>query len=171
MTGFDSSNSNLISKLDSKSNPRLDPNSNSEEIGLAFSHYHSKIGPKFIKIMFDYSKFDSLTQYNILQDSISTHSERVLFSQKDKKGLKYRFYTRKIRIFDSKARGGVQKLSLVLIFPESVSMWSYNLDEITEKIKESLLISKNIEKILLKWYNFFNKTPEKDKNDKKFIMC
>ena len=46
------------------------------EIGVALSHYHHKLGPQFVGINGPLAKnFDSINQYNILQDSISSRSE------------------------------------------------------------------------------------------------
>ncbi|MHA1563073.1 MAG: hypothetical protein ACTSPA_13225 [Promethearchaeota archaeon] len=42
------------------------------EIGIAVSHYHSKLGPMFLATQFNFDLFDRITQYNILQDSISS---------------------------------------------------------------------------------------------------
>ena len=82
------------------------------EIGIALSQYHHKLGPRFVEIFGPLSNsFDSVTQYNVLQDSITIRSTDLALYVRDKFENPYICRIRKIKIQDSVARGGVQRYS------------------------------------------------------------
>ena len=98
-----------------------------KEIGLAISHYHHKLGPRFVGISYDFTHFDSLTQYNILQDSISSRSEELALFLENKNLQKYIIHIKKIKILDPSARGGVQRYAVVLFIPAAVNNLQVNI--------------------------------------------
>lgn len=125
------------------------------EIGLAISHYHHKLGPRFVGISYDFTHFDSLTQYNILQDSISSRSEELALFLTNKKSKKYIIHIKKIKILDPTARGGVQRYAVVLFIPASVEL-QVNINDVAEDFKEKLSMGENIENILRAWHTLIN---------------
>ncbi len=127
------------------------------EIGLAISHYHHKLGPRFVGISYDFTNFDSLAQYNILQDSISSRSEELALFLTNKKSQKYIIHIKKIKILDPTARGGVQRYAVVLFIPAAIDLHlQVNINDVAEDFKEKLSMGENIENILRAWHTLIN---------------
>ena len=125
------------------------------EIGLAISHYHHKLGPRFVGISYDFARFDSLAQYNILQDSISSRSEELALFIENKKSKKYIIHIKKIKVLDPAARGGVQRYAVVLFIPAEINL-QINISDVAEDFKEKLSIGENIENVLRAWHTLIN---------------
>ena len=126
------------------------------EIGIALSHYHHKLGPQFVGISFDFTPFDNISQYNILQDSISSRSENIALFLDNKEGTPYTIHIKKIKILDPLARGGVQRYAIVLLTPSNLSKFEFNLDEIAEDLIEKISQGANINQALKAWYTLLN---------------
>lgn len=127
------------------------------EIGLAISHYHHKLGPRFVGISYDFTNFDSLAQYNILQDSISSRSEELALFIENKSSQKYIIHIKKIKILDPAARGGVQRYAVVLFIPAAVDLHlQVNISDVAEDFKEKLSMGENIENVLRAWHTLIN---------------
>ncbi|MHA1583668.1 MAG: hypothetical protein ACTSVU_02085 [Promethearchaeota archaeon] len=132
-------------------------NSQDLEIGLALSHYHHKLGPQFVGISGPLANnFDSISQYNILQDSISSRSLDLALFVKDKKGNPYTIRIKKIKILDPLARGGVQRYAIVLLIPSNLEVFSFDIDEISEDLVDKLSQGANISQSLHAWYTLLN---------------
>ena len=102
------------------------------EIGIAVSHYHSKLGPMFLAIQFDFSLFDRITQYNILQDSISSRSNDLSLFASTKEKVQYTIRIKKVKIKDPIARGGVKRYALLLIIPSAIKKLEIDIDDILQ---------------------------------------
>jgi len=126
------------------------------EIGIAVSHYHSKLGPMFLAIQFDFSQFDRVSQYNILQDSISSRSENLSLYVKNKENIPYRVRIKKVKVEDSQARGGVKRYALLLIIPSNIKKLEISLDDISEDIVEKLSQGVYINQCLKAWGTLIN---------------
>ncbi len=130
---------------------------NPKEIGLACSHYDHKLGPQFIGVSYDFSTFSSLTQYNILQDSISSRSEELALFLEDKNNTRYVIHIKKISVLDSKARGGIQRYALLLFLPTtSIGTIPIEIAEIADDLKQKLSMGENIETVLKAWHMLLN---------------
>lgn len=132
-----------------------------EEIGLALSHYHQKIGPRFVGIFYDFSKFSTLAQYNILQDSISSRSDELVFFVSTKNNDKFTIHVKKINVIDASARGNIQKFAVLLFIPPSANEFRFFfngiIDKIVEDIKIILTEGMDLRKNMKKWYSALNK--------------
>ncbi|MHA1674723.1 MAG: hypothetical protein ACTSYI_13975 [Promethearchaeota archaeon] len=128
------------------------------EIGIALSHYHNKLGPQFVGISFNFIAFDSISQYNILQDSISSRSNDLALFVENKRGTAYTIRIKKINIKDPSARGGVQRYGICLMAPSNLFKFELNMDEISEDIVEKLSAGANINMALKAWYTMLNDT-------------
>ena len=128
-----------------------------KEIGLACSHYDHKLGPQFIGVSYDFSTFSSLTQYNILQDSISSRSEELALFLQDKNDIRYVIHIKKISVLDSKARGGIQRYALLLFLPAStIGSFPIEISEIAEDLKQKLSMGEDIKTVLKAWHMLLN---------------
>ncbi len=127
-----------------------------EEIGLAISQYHHKLGPRFIGISYDFSTFDSLTQYNILQDSISSRSDELALFMQNKFKKNYIIHIKKIKVLDPKARGGVQRYAVVLFIPSNTRSLPIGIADIANDLKEKISMGENIENVLRAWHTLIN---------------
>ena len=127
------------------------------EIGVALSHYHHKLGPQFVGINVPLAKsFDSINQYTILQDSISSRSEDLALFVSDKTNTPYTIRIRKIKVLDPLARGGVQRYAVVLIIPSNLEVFEFNIQEVAEDIVDKLSQVANIHQSLQAWYTLLN---------------
>ncbi|MBN2157501.1 MAG: hypothetical protein JW776_15755 [Candidatus Lokiarchaeota archaeon] len=127
------------------------------EIGIACSHYDHKLGPQFIGVSYDFSTFSSLTQYNILQDSISSRSDELALFLTDSKGVKYIIHIKKISVLDSKARGGIQRYALLLFLPiNTIGVLPIDIEEIAEDLKQKLSMGEDIKTVLKAWHMLMN---------------
>ncbi len=126
------------------------------EIGIAVSHYHSKLGPMFLEINFNFSLFDRITQYNILQDSISSRSDDLSLFASTKEGISYTIRIKKVKVEDSLARGGVKRYALLLIIPSNIKKLEINIDDISEDIVEKLTQGAYITQCLKAWVTLIN---------------
>ncbi|MHA1729333.1 MAG: hypothetical protein ACTSWY_11455 [Promethearchaeota archaeon] len=130
-----------------------------KEIGIALSQYHQKIGPRFVGISYDFSKFSTLTQYDILQDSVSSRSEELKLFVMNKNDEEFIVHIRKIRILDPLARGNVQKFAIILFIPlklKNLHPYHIVINEISRIIKEKLSAGENIRGTMKKWYTQLN---------------
>ena len=127
-----------------------------DEIGIAVSHYHSKLGPMFLAIQFDFSRFDRINQYNILQDSISSRSDNLSLFVENKAGIPYRVRIRKVKVQDSQARGGVKRYALLLIIPDNIKKLEISMEDISEDIVEKLSQGAYINQCLKAWGTLIN---------------
>ena len=126
------------------------------EIGIAVSHYHSKLGPMFLAIQFDFSLFDRITQYNILQDSISSRSNDLSLFASTKEKVQYTIRIKKVKIKDPNARGGVKRYALLLIIPSAIKKLEIDIDDISEDITEKLSQGAYINQCLKAWGTLLN---------------
>lgn len=126
------------------------------EIGIALSHYHHKLGPQFVGISFDFTSFDSISQYNILQDSISSRSNDLALFVDNKNGSPYTIRIKKIKILDPIARGGVQRYAIVLIIPSNLPDFDFNIEEIAEDLIDKISQGANIHQSLNAWHTLLN---------------
>ncbi len=126
------------------------------EIGIALSHYHHKLGPQFVAISFDFSSFDSNSQYNILNDSISSHSNNLALFVDNMDNLSYTIRINKIKILDPHARGGVQRYALLLIIPSDLKNFDFNIEEISADLIDKLIQGANIHQSLNAWHTLLN---------------
>ena len=127
------------------------------EIGVALSHYHHKLGPQFVGISFDFSMFDSIVQYNILQDSISSRSSDIALFVTNKQDISYQVRVKKIKIDDPMARGGVQRYAVLLIVPDVVEEdFDVNIDEICDDFVDKLSHGGNVHQSLSAWSTILN---------------
>ena len=133
-------------------------NSNTpKEIGIACSHYDHKLGPRFIGVSYDFNTFSSLTQYNILQDSISSRSDELALFLQDSNGTRYVIHIKKISVLDSKARGGMQRYALLLFLPtSSIGKFPIEIAEIADDLKQKLSMGEDIETVLKAWHMLLN---------------
>ncbi|WP_457557622.1 hypothetical protein [Candidatus Harpocratesius sp.] len=137
-----------------------------KEIGIAVSHYHQKLGPQFAAIAFDFTIFDKLAQYDILQDSISSRSKDLALFISTKNGTKYTIRIKKIKIFDPNARGRVQRYALIILYPSETNEDYFKIDEIVEDITEKLTNGLSIRQPLNAWHTLLNDQYGKiEKND------
>ena len=142
------------------------------EIGIAVSHYHHKLGPQFTGISFDFSTFDSISQYNILQDSISSRSDELAIFTKSKEKHPFTVLIKKIKIADPRARGGLQRYAVVLIIPSELKTFEFDIQEISDDLQEKLQHGANIHQALQAWHTLLNDTYgriEQDDGDLKII--
>ncbi len=127
------------------------------EIGIACSHYDHKLGPRFIGVSYDFSTFSSLTQYNILQDSISSRSDELALFLQDSNNVKYIIHIKKISVLDSKARGGIQRYALLLFIPtKAIGTLPIEIEEIAEDLKQKLSMGADVETVLKAWHMLLN---------------
>ena len=127
------------------------------EIGIALSQYHHKLGPRYVEIFGPLSNsFDSVTQYNILQDSITSRSVDLAIFVKDNFDNAYIGRIRKIKVQDPLARGGVQRFAIILLLPQELEVFSVEMEEISEDIIEKLSNGANIGCSLEAWYTILN---------------
>lgn len=128
-----------------------------KEIGIACSHYDHKLGPRFIGVSYDFAMFSSLTQYNILQDSISSRSEELALFLQDANSTRYVIHIKKISVLDSKARGGIQRYALLLFLPtNSIGNMPIEIAEIADDLKQKLSMGEEIETVLKAWHMLLN---------------
>ena len=128
-----------------------------KEIGIALSHYHHKLGPQFVGINGPLAtQFDSITQYNVLQDSISSRSIDLALFVKDKMQTEYTIRIKKIKIIDPLARGGVQRYAVVLIIPSNLEVFEFDIEEIADDVVDKLSQGANINTCLNAWYTLLN---------------
>ncbi len=128
-----------------------------KEIGIACSHYDHKLGPRFIGVSYDFNTFSSLTQYNILQDSISSRSEELALFLQDSNSVRYVIHIKKISVLDSKARGGIQRYALLLFLPtRSIGNFPIEIAEIADDLKQKLSMGAEIETVLKAWHMLLN---------------
>ncbi len=137
------------------------------EIGIALSHYHHKLGPQFVGISFNFTCFDSISQYNILQDSISSRSNDLALFVNNKEATPYTIRIKKIKILDPLARGGVQRYAVVLLIPSDLQKFDFNIEEIAEDLVDKLSQGANIHQSLNAWHTLLNDqfgaiTPDED---------
>lgn len=131
--------------------------SGDKEIGIALSHYHHKLGPQFVGINGPLAtNFDSITQYNVLQDSISSRSTDLALFVKDKTHSSYTIRIKKVKILDPLARGGVQRYAIVLIIPSNLEVFEFDIEEIADDIVDKLSQGANINTCLKAWYTLLN---------------
>jgi len=126
------------------------------EIGIAVSHYHSKLGPMFLAINFDFNLFDRVSQYNILQDSISSRSDNLSLFASTKEKIDYTVRIKKVKVEDSQARGGIKRYALLLIIPSNIKKLEISLDDISEDIVEKLSQGAYINQCLKAWGTLIN---------------
>ena len=127
------------------------------EIGIALSQYHHKLGPRFVEIFGPLSNsFDSVTQYNVLQDSITIRSTDLALYVRDKYENPYICRIRKIKIQDSVARGGIQRYAIILLLPQDLEVFGIEIDEISGDIIEKLTNGANVSSSLEAWYTILN---------------
>ena len=126
------------------------------EIGIAVSHYHPKLGPMFLAIHFDFDLFDRLTQYNILQDSISSRSDNLSLFASSKENISYTIRIKKVKVEDASARGGVKRYALLLIIPSNIQKLEIGIDDISEDIVEKLSQGAYINQALKAWGTLIN---------------
>ena len=128
-----------------------------KEIGIACSHYDHKLGPRFMGVSYDFTTFSSLTQYNILQDSISSRSEELALFLQDVNSTRYVIHIKKISVLDSKARGGIQRYALLLFLPtSSIGSMPIEIGEIAEDLKQKLSMGEDIETVMKAWHMLLN---------------
>lgn len=131
-----------------------------KEIGIALSHYHQKIGPRFVGIFYDFSKFSTLAQYNILSDSISSRSDELVFFVENLNKEKFTIHVKKINVIDTSARGNIQKFAVLLFIPPSSNEFRFFfngiIDKIVEDIKKTLIEGMDLRKNMKKWYSLLN---------------
>ncbi len=164
--------SNLTKESNTESINTADSDSNEVEIGLAISHYHHKLGPQFAEISFDFSKFDKTTQYNLLQDSISTRCKELMLFVKDLFNRRYNIFVKKIKIEDPHARGGVQRYALIILVPSRVNDFSLDIEQMVDDFKDDLYHGGiSLSEKLDKWHNIINKNYTKnDEKEDEFEM-
>ena len=126
------------------------------EIGIAVSHYHSKLGPMFLAIHFDFDLFDRITQYNILQDSISSRSDNLSLFASSKENISYTIKIKKVKVEDATARGGVKRYALLLIIPSNIKKLEIGIEDISEDIVEKLTQGAYINQALKAWATLIN---------------
>ena len=126
------------------------------EIGIAVSHYHSKLGPMFLAINFDFNLFDRITQYNILQDSISSRSDNLSLFASTKESIDYTIRIKKVKVKDALARGGIKRYALLLIIPSNIKKLEIDLEDISEDIVEKLSQGAYINQCLKAWGTLIN---------------
>jgi len=131
-------------------------NNTDHEIGIALSHYHQKLGPQFVVIAFDFTKFDNVAQYNILQDSISTRSNDLALFLSTKDYIHYIIRIKKIKILDSQARGGVQRYALIFLLPNDIHLNHSYFDEIYKDIQQKLNQGKSVRQTIQSWHQRIN---------------
>ena len=135
----------------------FDDDTSPKEIGIACSHYDHKLGPQFIGVSYDFSTFTSLTQYNILQDSISSRSEELALFLQDANSTRYVIHIKKISVLDSKARGGIQRYALLLFLPiRTIGTFPIEIAEIADDLKQKLSMGEDIETVLKAWHMLLN---------------
>ncbi len=126
------------------------------EIGIALSHYHQKLGPQFVGISFNFSNFDSVIQYNVLQDSITSRSNDLALFIKNKNNMKYTVEISKIKISDPSARGGVQRYAVVILVPNKLKDFIIDIKEISDDFVKKLNYGANVQQSLKAWYIILN---------------
>jgi len=126
------------------------------EIGIAVSHYHSKLGPMFLATQFDFSLFDRISQYNILQDSISSRSNNLSLFVSTKNDIPYTIRIKKVKVEDPQARGGIKRYALLLIIPNNIKKLEIDLEDISEDIVEKLSQGSYINQCLKAWGTLIN---------------
>jgi len=126
------------------------------EIGIAVSHYHSKLGPMFLATQFNFDLFDRITQYNILQDSISSRSDNLSLFVSSKESISYTVKIKKVKVEDSTARGGIKRYALLLIIPSNIKELAIDLADISEDIIEKLSQGAYINQCLKAWGTLLN---------------
>ncbi|MHA1730229.1 MAG: hypothetical protein ACTSWY_16080 [Promethearchaeota archaeon] len=146
---------NQSTQISTEEEKSEEPEIGQNEIGLAISHYHHKLGPRFVGISYNFTTFDSLNQYNILQDSISSRSDELALFLPNKFSERYMIHIKKIKLLDPKARGGVQRYAVLLFIPENVKL-SISIHDIAEDLKEKLSMSESIENVLRAWHTLLN---------------
>ena len=128
-----------------------------KEIGIALSHYHHKLGPQFVGIHGPLlTSFDSMTQYNVLQDSISSRSQDLALYVNDKNNDQYIIRIKKIKIIDPLARGGIQRYAVILIIHESLKWAKFEIDEIADDIVNKISQGASANTCLTAWYTILN---------------
>ncbi|MHA1510861.1 MAG: hypothetical protein ACTSRX_03980 [Promethearchaeota archaeon] len=127
------------------------------EIGIAVSHYHSKLGPMFLATQFNFDLFDRITQYNILQDSISSsRSDNLSLYVSSKESISYTVRIKKVKVEDSTARGGIKRYALLLIIPSNIKELAIDLADISDDIVEKLSQGAYINQCLKAWGTLIN---------------
>ena len=112
----------------------------------------------FLSINFNFDIFDRVTQYNILQDSISSRSDNLSLyaSTNSEEKIPYRIRIKKVKVKDALARGGIKRYALLLIIPDSIKKLEIELDDITEDIIEKLSQGAYINHCLKAWGTLIN---------------
>ena len=126
------------------------------EIGIAVSHYHAKLGPMFLATQFNFDLFDRISQYNILQDSISSRSENLSLLISSKEGIAYTIRIKKVKVEDVSARGGVKRYALLLFIPSNIKKLEIGIEDISEDIAEKLSQGTYINQALKAWGTLIN---------------
>ena len=126
------------------------------EIGIAVSHYHAKLGPMFLAIHFDFDLFDRITQYNILQDSISSRSDNLSLFASSKEDISYTIRIKKVKVEDASARGGIKRYALLLIIPSNITKLEIGIDDISDDIVEKISQGVYINQALKAWSTLIN---------------
>lgn len=126
------------------------------ELGVAVSHYHQKLGPQFVSISFDFTKFDNITQYNILQDSISTRSNDLALFISTKEDIEYIIRIKKMKIQDPQARGGIQRYALLFLIPKGIELSELFLESVYDDIKQKLMQGRLLRPVLQSWHKKIN---------------
>ena len=110
----------------------------------------------FLAIHFDFDLFDRLTQYNILQDSISSRSDNLSLFASSKENISYTIRIKKVKVEDASARGGVKRYALLLIIPSNIQKLEIGIDDISEDIVEKLSQGAYINQALKAWGTLIN---------------
>ncbi|MHA1898027.1 MAG: hypothetical protein ACTSU2_11585 [Promethearchaeota archaeon] len=135
---------------------KMDNSNSKKEIGLAVSYYDQKLGPQFLGIAYNFSMFDNLTQYAVLQDSITSKSEELIIFVENKAGVRYKVYIKKFKIINKGARGGQNRYALLIFLPEEINELEINTDDIIDDFIEKIQSGIDIESVLKAWHILIN---------------
>ena len=141
-------------------NPPLQSNEIDEidetEIGIALSYDHNELGSQFLGISINFAAFDSILQYNILQDSISSRTNDLALFVDNKNGTPYTIRIKKFKAVDPSSPKGWKRFTIVLIIPSDTPHFDIEIDAIAEDFGEKISQGIDIDHALKAWYILLN---------------
>ncbi len=141
-------------------NPPLQSNDIDEidetEIGIALSYNHNELGSQFLGISINFAAFDSILQYNILQDSISSRTNDLALFVDSKHGTPYTIRIKKFKTVDPLSPKGWKRFTIVLIIPSNTPHFDIEIDAIAEDFGEKISQGIDIDHSLKAWYILLN---------------